>query len=791
MLKNYLNIALRSLWKNKFYTLLNISGLTVGLATGIMLLLWVENEKSYDRFHQDHEQIYRLSSQFKSNDEVLTWTGVPGPLAVFAKSIPGIQAVVRTQNDFAQVLTNNDRTKIIDGNNLVHVDNDFFTMFDFKLLQGQRSALFPNSHSAVLTKSTAEKLYGKGDAIGKVIQYGKHNFTVTGILEDFPKNSSLQYDAIFPMSDYAEQFTKNGGNGDWKTIDEDMGNYGFTTFVKLLPNADPVKTGALFSSAYKQARNGESDTQFALQSLESIHLVNADGNDASKRMVQVFMLIVILLLVIASINYVNLSTARSLVRAKEVSVRKIIGAEKWQLFLQFTIETTLVFFFATVLAAVLIFLTMPLYNNISGQKLSLDPLNFAIWKVVAFAIAGTWLTSSIYPALLLASFKPIQALQGKFVSGMGASALRKGLVVFQFAISVILLVGTIVMSRQMDYIRNKDLGYDKSYVFSVPLTDDVVDHLDAIKSELKSNPNIVSVGISNAYNMSSFGNATGDIEWVGKSPKSNFMIKQMVAQKDFISTMKIQLLEGEDFSGTPADSNYFILNETAVKQMGLKKPYVGQQITFHNKKGVIRGVTKDFNFESLKEKVAPILLFNWWSGNILFVRTNGKNTQQALAAVEMQYKKYGGDSPFSYNFVDKQFESQYETDQRAGTLFRLFSGIAIFISCLGLFGLATYTAQVKFKEIGIRKVLGASVSGIVRLISNDFLKLVVIAIIIATPVAWWAMHTWLQGFAYRVDIGWWMFAIAGILALLIALVTVSFQAVKAALMNPVKSLRSE
>jgi ABC-type antimicrobial peptide transport system permease subunit len=627
--------------------------------------------------------------------------------------------------------------------------------------------------------------------MGKTIGFHKNYFTVTGVLKDFPENSSIHYDAIFPMGFYAQQFTVNGGNGDWKTIDEDMGNYSFNTFVKLQPNANAEKTGNAFTAAYKKARNGESESSFQLQNLADIHLVSADGNNTALRMVQIFMLVVILLLVIASINYVNLSTARSLVRAKEVGIRKIIGAKKQQLFLQFAMETVVLFCFAIVMAIILIFLLMPLYNNISGKTLAFNLSDINVWKVAGLAILETLIASGIYPAILLSSFKPIESLKGKISSGIGIAAFRKALVVFQFSISVILLVCTVIMSNQMKFIKNKDVGYDKTYVFSVPLTQEVVDHMDAIKTELKKQPGILNVSTADAYDITNIGSSTSDIYWDKKPPKSNLMITQVTADKGFIPTMKIQLLEGSDFTGMPSDSNHYILNETAVKQMDLRPPYVGQEIGFHSWKGTIIGVVKDFNFKSLKEKISPLLFFSRWKGNILYVRTSANRAQQAVAAAERQYKKYAGDIPFSYNFLDKSFEAQYKTDQRAGTLFNVFAGIAIFISCLGLFGLATYTAQVKTKEIGIRKVLGASVAGIVKLLSKDFLRLVIIAIVIATPVAWWSMNKWLQGFAYRTDISWWIFILAGSIAACIALLTISFQAIKAALANPVKSLRTE
>ena len=791
MFTNYFKTAWRSLWKNKFYTVINISGLAVGLATGIMLLLWVQNELSYDKFNKDYKNIYQLSSHFNSIGEGQVWNGVPGPLAVLAKSNPEIQSIVRTEIESNQIISNKDQSKIFDGNTVAFADSGFFNMFSFHLLQGSAASLFPNNNSIVITQSTAKKLFSNTDAMGKIVRFWGDYFTVTGIIQNFPENSSIHYDAIFPMGFYAQEFTKGGGNGDWKTIDEDLGNYAFVTYVKLKSDANSIETGKRLSAAFKKIKK-DSDAAFQLENLGDIHLISADGDASALRMVQIFMLVVFLLLAIASINYVNLSTARSLIRAKEVSIRKMVGAKKQQLFIQFIMETVLLFCFAIVLAFILISLLSPLYNNISGKNLSFNLADTNVLTIAAMAVLGTLVASSIYPAILLSSFKPIEALKGKITAGIGIAALRKGLVVFQFSISVILLVCTLVMSSQLKFIKNKDLGYDKSYVFSVPLTDEVVNHIDAVKTELEKQPGISNVAASSEDNLLNIGSSTSDLYWEGKPANSNPIIAQVLIDKDFIPTMKIKFMEGSNFSGTPADTSSYILNETAVKTMGLKAPYIGQQIGFHSWKGTIIGVVKDFNFHSLKEKIAPLLFFTGrWKPSILYVRTTATKAQQAIAATEKQYKKYAGNIPFSYSFLDQRFDEQYKTDERAGTLFNVFAGIAIFISCLGLFGLATYTAQVKVKEIGIRKVLGASVTGIVQLISKDFLKLVIIAIIVAIPIAWWAMNKWLQGFAYKVNISWWVFALAGAVALLIALITISFQAIKAAIANPVKSLRSE
>ncbi|MEP6584080.1 MAG: ABC transporter permease [Ginsengibacter sp.] len=792
MFRNYIKTAWRSLWKNKFYTLINVSGLAVGLATGIMLLLWVQNELSFDKFNKDYKNIYQFSTHFNSNGEERVWKGVPGPLSIMAKSIPNVQSFVRIASDYDQVLSDKSKEKIFDGNTIAAVDSGFFSLFDFHFIKGNRVLPFPNNNSVVLTKSTAEKLFGDEDAIGKTIGYSHNYFTVTGVLEDFPENSSIRYDAVFPMSFYAQQFTESGGNGDWKTIDTDVGDFNFTTFVRLGNSVDPIKTGQQFSAAYKAARNGDSDASFQLQNLADIHLVSSDGNDAPLRMVQIFVLIVITLLVIASINYINLSTARSLIRAKEVSIRKIIGAKKQQLFFQFIIETVLLFCFAIVLAIALVIVLMPLYNTISGKTLAFSLYDITFWETTGVAVAGTLIASSIYPALLLSSFRPLEALKGKFTSEKGIINFRKGLVVFQFSISVILLVCTIIMNNQMEFIKNKDLGYDKSYVFSVPLTQEVVDHLDAVKNELKKQAGILNVSASDVYNLSNLYSETGDLDWEGRPANSNMVITQVSSDKDFIPTMKMKMIEGKNFTGTPADSAYYILNETAVKKMGMQPPYVGKQVSFHDRKGTILGVVHDFNFQSLKEKIAPLIFYTFWNNrNILYVRTTANHAQDAIASVEKQYKKYAGAVPFKYDFLDRSFNDEYQAEQRSGMLFKVFAGIAIFISCLGLFGLSTYTAQVKTKEIGIRKVLGASVAGIVKLISKDFVVLVAISILIASPVAWWAMNRWLDGFAYKVNISWWVFALAGLSALFIALLTIVFQSIKAAIANPVNSIRAE
>ncbi|ANI89883.1 hypothetical protein A9P82_11650 [Arachidicoccus ginsenosidimutans] len=791
MLFHYFKTAWRSLVVNRFYSALNIAGLAIGLATGIMLLLWVQNEFSYNKFNKQYKNIYELSAHFPSNGKEIIWSSVPAPLAVYAKNIPSIQSMVRIAGG-GGILTNQTETKIIDKNNIIYADSSLLSIFDFKILKGNPNNFLSDTYSVALTEKTAKKIFGTDNVIGKVIRYDKNNFTVTAVLKEIPKNSDIQADAIFPMAYYAQRFTANGGNGKWKTIDVDLGDYGYTIFALLNSNGNPQSVGNALTAAYKNARNGDSQTSFQLQNLGDVHLIGNDGDTSALRMVEIMLLVAILILVIASINYVNLSTARSLMRLKEVSVKKIIGASKRQLFFQFIVETVALFLCAGVIAIGLIFVLMPLYNNISGKELSFSLSDIHTLGILFIVFVGTLLAASIYPAILLSSFQPLAVMRGTKIAGFKTATFRKILVVLQFTISFALLVSTIVMSNQMRYMRNKDLGYDKSYVFSVSFPDEAVQHFDAIKTELQKTHGILSAGTSDAYDISNVGSSTGDIEWSGKPINENMVISQLFADKDFIPTMKYHFIEGGNFSGTPADSNRFILNETAVKAMGLKPPYVGQQITFHEWKGPIIGVLKDFNFEPLTEAISPIIFYSWRYGNMLYVRTTGTEAQNAIAAVEKEYKKYNtSKTPFSYNFLDKSFEAHYRSQQRTGTLFTTFAAIAIFISCLGLFGLATYTAQVKTKEIGIRKVLGASVGSIVQLISKDFLKLVIIAVVIATPLAYWAMHKWLQGFAYKIGIGVFTFIIAAVIVMLIAFATIGFKAFKAARANPVKSLKTE
>jgi putative ABC transport system permease protein len=593
------------------------------------------------------------------------------------------------------------------------------------------------------------------------------------------------------MTLFAKQFTAQGGNGDWKTIDEDLGNYQYNIYVRLQKNASVTTVSKKITDAYWKHRPNENPASgfYTLQSLKSIHLTATDGSTGALQTVRIFLLVAILILIIACINYVNLSTARAMLRSKEVSMRKIIGAAKYQLFIQFITESALLFTLASTLAFTIIYLLLPLYNNLSGKHLLFSLTNVNVWLVVISVITGSLILASIYPAILLSSFKPIQALKGKFSLGSGNTSFRKVLVVTQFMFSVALITGTIIIAKQLNYIKTKDLGFNKEHVFSFGIRSEMHDHYDAVRDELLQQPGVLGVASSN-NSMVGANSTTGDTYWEGKEENRTFLIHPNSIDKDLIPLLKMQIVAGNNFTGSKADSAHFILNETAVKQAGIKDP-IGKVFSLWGNKGTIIGVVKDYNYASLKQAIEPSIFYfnppNWR----IYIKTAGNDAPKAIAAAQKTWKQYTADFPFEFSFLDDDFNRLYQADQRTGILFTVFGAIAILISCLGLFGLATYTAQVRIKEIGIRKVLGATVTNITQLLAKEFILLVLIAFVIATPVAWFAMNKWLQNYAYRTNISWWIFLATGVLAILIALLTVSFQAIKAALANPVKSLRTE
>jgi putative ABC transport system permease protein len=785
MLKNYIKTAWRNLLKNKFYSLINIAGLTAGLAIGILILLWVQDELSFDNFHSKATNIYKLELFGGTGQSRQIWSEDVAPIGPLAKQqLPEVKEQVRfTFNYFYSQYKYQD--KVFGNENAFLADPSFFTFFDFPLIKGNAAKPFTDANSVVITQKTAKKYFGDENPIGKVIQADdKANFTVSGVINDFPANSSINMDMIMPMSYNANMLAQ-----DHHDMNNDFSNLNYETYLLLKPGTDLKALKTKLFNIHIGHKADDTDVEYLLSPLSKVHLHNADGTNRGIETVRIFIIVALLILVIACINYVNLSTARSMLRSKEISMRKIVGAAKSHLFMQFIVETALLFLLATLLAFALIAALIPVFNQVSGKELVFNLSDLHVWLVIGATILGTLAASSIYPAILLSSFEPLKALKGKISSGIGDVAFRKILVVVQFTFSVMLIIGTIVITTQLNYIRSKELGYDKSNTFSFYMRD-MGKHYDAVKAELLKNPAISSVTRADK-NIVAAGGISGDNDWDGKAPHQTFITHPINIDKDFISFFKIKIVEGTGFTGEPADSAHFILNEAAVKELGMTNP-IGKRFRQWKTNGKIIGVVKDFHFASMKEKIGPaIFYYSKNNFNTIFIKTTGRDAPKAIAAAQNQFKQYNGEYPFGYAFLDDTFNKLYRSEQREGTLFNYFAGIAILISCLGLLGLAAYTAQVRTREIGVRKVLGASVTRIIGLLAQDFIQLVFIAIIIATPLAWYAMNNWLKGFAYRITISAWVFVWAGLIAIVIAFITISFQSIKAALMNPVKSLRSE
>lgn len=788
MFKNYFKTAWRNLLKNKFYSLLNISGLTIGLAIGMLILLWVQDEMGYDSFHQQSRNIYKLENMVGTGSSTQIWQNTVSPIAVLGKAeLPEIKEAVRFTYNYNYALFKY-QDKVFNEEKVYFTDPSMFSMFDFDLVKGDKTQPFKGMHSVVLTASTAERYFGTEDPIGKtIVADDTASFTVSGVIKDIPKNSTIQGELFLPMDLLnVELYAKNTTG---QNMLNDFHQFNYITFFLLKPGVSTTALATKLRNIHLRNKPDDTDLTYMLQPLADIHLYKSDGTDGGIETVRMFTIIALLILVIACINYVNLSTARSMLRSKEISLRKIVGAAKMQLFLQFIVETAVLFVLATILAIGLIFLLMPSFNDIAGKRLVFDLSGYHTWLVIIITLLATLVASSIYPALLLSSFEPLKALKGKMSVRISDTVFRKVLVVTQFAFSIVLIAGTIIISNQLSYIRSKALGYNKDHVLSFPMRA-MHDHYETVKAQLLKQPGVLDVTRSSA-NIVQIGGQTGNNSWDGKQPGQTLMIRPMAMDKDFISFFNIGLQQGTGFTGMPSDSTHLILNEAAVRETGIKDP-IGKKFKLWQIDGTIIGVVKDFHFASMKSKIEPAVFYNF-SGDMyrIYIKTTGQDASKAIAAAGQVWKKYNPGFAFNYAFLDETFNNLYESEQRTGTLFNIFAGIAILISCLGLFGLATFTAQVRTREIGVRKVIGASVGSIIALLAKDFIRLVVLAILLAVPVSWYLMNKWLQDFAYKINIGWTVFLVSGLIAIAIALVTISFQSVKAAIANPVKSLRTE
>ena len=787
MIKNYIKTAWRNLVKNKTFSLINISGLALGMTCSLIIMLWLKDEMQKDRFHQNDKRLFRVMENQAYSGDISTFNSTPGILAEnVVKDIPEIQMASQFLWESEPVFTVGNN---IDKEKGRFAQKDFLSMFSFKLAKGNPVTALAKPDGIVLSKKLADKYFKGQDPMGKMIRIdNKENVSVTGVLEEIPEASSLKFDFLMNFDMWLKQ-------NDWA---KEWGNNGPRCFVMLAPNVSVDKVNAKLKN-YIKTKNKDSNVELFLQNYGESYLYSnwEGGKLLGGRIdyVRIFSIVAIIILLIACINFMNLATARSLKRAREIGVRKVVGAGKRQLIGQFIGESLFVSFLAICLSILLVALLLPSFNLLTEKQLSLDFGHFSFWLILLGLLLVTGLIAGSYPALFMSSLKPITVLKGTLKFKSGATYFRQGLVVFQFALSIILILGMIVIYRQIDYIHNKNLGFAREDLLYIPLEGELGKNLMTFKQELLRQPGIQYVTSAGSSPLE-IGSSTGGVRWPGKDTTKLILFANNPVTYDYIKTMGITLVAGRDFGQDYGmDTVNYLINEASARKIGYKDP-VGKELTMWGDKGTIIGLMKDFHHNSLHVPIEPLIIRlhkkswgDYW-GNVI-IRTKAGQSKQAIASMEKIWKQFNPGFPFKYYFTDEEIARNYKAEYTVSKLSRYFAFLAIFISCLGLFGLVTFTAEQRTKEIGIRKVLGASVTGIIQMLSRDFLKLVLIAAIIAFPVAWWAMHRWLADFAYRVDIGWWVFIVAGVAAMLIALLTISFQAIKAAIANPVSSLRSE
>ena len=793
MLKNYFKIAFRNLWRHRVFSFINILGLTVGMTACFLIFLYVHFELSYDSFHSKANRIYRVVCDIKTPTEVIKAGGpswAVGPH--ITQDFPQVEAAVRTTDD--ELLVRKGNVKFQELNSL-WADSAFFGMFDFKLLKGNPKTVLQEPLSIVFSESAAKKYFGNADPVGQTVLLTGEGFTakITGIMKDIPENSTIKADMLVSMSTLTRKL--NPG------LDDQWGNYGNSTFVLLKPGTRPADLQAQLP-AFLERRNGTEmkkinmyPTLF-LEPLKDVYLRSTrNGNNTGNiNNVYIFSWVAVFILLIACFNFVNLTTARSAERAKEVGIRKVVGAVKGQLTGQFIGESVLLCAISFILTLVSTALLLPSFNHLAGKTIStgiFENLNFVL--ILFLAAIGIGSLAGVYPALVLSSFKPVTVLKGRFSTGTKGQLLRKALVIAQFTISFALIIATIIVYNQMNYMRRQDLGFNKDQMMVINTNGDPAK--DAFRNAVAGLPNIKGVAMASSVPGGGNPAAYSEIENV-KGVLQIANLDLYFVDFDYIPQFKIKIIAGRAFSPDfqTDTTQSMILNEAAVKMFGYTSPAqaVGHRFKQWGREGRIIGVMKDFHFRSLQLPIKPLSMRIEPNGcSLVAIKLSTQNLPKTIAAIENKWNALIPARPFSYYFLDEFFDKQYRTEERFGKLFLNFSVLAIIISCLGLLGLASYSTMQRTREIGIRKVLGASVPNIVNLLSREFLKLVAIAILIASPVAWFAMHGWLQDFAYRIEIGWWIFLIAGLIAVLIALATVSFQAIKAAIANPVKSLRVE
>ncbi len=792
MFKNYIKTAIRSFKKNKTYSFLNIFGLAIGIACAGLIFLWVEDEVNFDDFNTKKDNLYLIRENQKYDTYTATFGSTPGLMgSAMQAEIPGVATTCRVY-DMDAVLFNIGNKSIYAAG--YYADASIFSMFTLPFVQGNARTAFTQLYSLVITEKAAAKFFGKdGNVIGKIIRLdNKQDYVVSGVLKDIPENSSIKFEFVAP-------FKIIGDQSPWLS---QWGNNALTTYVELKQGVKPELINKRLYN-FIQQREPQSNARPFLWNMSQWHLYDQFENGKATgggqiTYVHLFSVIAWIILFIACINFMNLATARSEKRAREVGVRKVLGAEKKTLIAQFIGEALFMAAFSALIAILLILIVLPAFNTLVQKNLSIglgNPVHVAILFLITL-ICG--LVAGSYPSLYLSSFNPVTVLKGTKLKTGGANFIRKGLVVLQFSISIILIICTIIVFQQIQHVKNRDLGFSKNNLIEASMQGDVSKYYAVTKQDLLGTGMVENIAMSD-HTILYGGHNTASLTWEGKVPGTQILVSGRNVTNEFIQTSGLKILEGRDFIATDSITskvNNVIITQSLEKLMG-KGSAVGKQIwnnNHPNNKLTVIGVVHDYVYGNMYGQPDPVA-FSCVSpkdGNKLYLRIKAQsNVEQALAKVETIIKKYNPAYPFEYKFVDEQFNQMFLSELLISKLSRVFAALAIFISCLGLFGLAAYTAERRKKEIGIRKVLGASVSGITTLLSKDFLQLVAISCLVAFPAAWWAMDKWLQNYQYRIGISWWIFVSAGFTAILIALFTISFQAVKAALANPVKSLRSE
>ncbi|MCB0491195.1 MAG: ABC transporter permease [Cyclobacteriaceae bacterium] len=785
MIRNYITVALRKFKRQKFYSLVNLFGLTIGLTSVILIMLYVVDELSYDRFHEKSHRIYRVvENQFYAGQPVFPVAVTPAPLGpALEKEYANIEKGTRVWSADLSFKVN-DELLYEAG---IYVDESFFEIFSFEIVDGNTASMLSEANSIVLTEKLVKKYFSSENPIGKLLRVGDRELQVSGVIKDVPDNSHIHFDFLIPIEN---ALLRN------ERLRDNWGNNTMYTYVLVQDGADITELNTQIVDRIKK-NNERSTTDIYLQPLTDIHLgavhFTADARGkGNMQYVAIFLVVAIFILVIACINFMNLATARSISRSKEVGLRKSIGANRHQLVLQFLSESVFTALIAMALAILLVDLLLPQFNLLAGKTLS---LNFSSNYLLLFYLLGfsvlTGLVAGSYPAFFLSSFEPASVLKSNVMRKSGGSWFRKVLVVTQFCISMVMIVGTIVVYAQLEYIRSKNLGYTKENVVKIPrISDDYV----SFKNELMSQSGIVDVTAADQH-PAYVGNSTSGIEWEGKGEDENILIHTLIADFDFLETMGMKLEKGRSLSkeyGT--DSSSVILNEAAVEMMGFSNP-IGQKLEVGMPQPyTVVGVVNDFHFKSIHQKIEPLAIFigfNMRSYNYTLIRMEAGDPKGILASIENTWMKFNADNEFAYTFLDDDFNAVYKAEEQTGTIFKYFSALAIIISCLGLFGLASFTLEQRTKEFGVRKIFGASMIQLFSTASIGFLSLVLIAFVISIPISWYFINQWLNGFAYHATLGYQYFLWSGLIAMVIALLTVSYQAIKSALLNPVDSLRHE